>query len=252
MFRLEVANAVEGCDAAPPEITVERDPSSFLEGMTQMALQAPDRCFRLRLGVRDVVGGGISRVEPNTSVAVKDPVSPALGISQFRLESPAIDSPINELGGIVLSRGRYDLDSLTRFHRPLCSKEHVELIPSDYNTQRLMDRNCDRTACSRQPAACDLLHSQMLGYPLPSRFEETNMSCRSCGSGTQKAFASEISVHILGLENVDKPAVMVFPRLLVCMDCGFTELAMTENELRMLGKDPASYVKGAGSPIKQG
>ena len=78
------------------------------------------------------------------------------------------------------------------------------------------------------------------------------MSCRSCGSGNQKGFASEISVHILGLENVDKPTVMVFPRLLVCMDCGFTELAMRENDLRMLGKDPASYVKGAGSPIKQG
>ena len=47
------------------------------------------------------------------------------------------------------------------------------------------------------------------------------MSCMSCGSENQKEFASEITVHILGLENVDKPTVMVFPRLRTCMNCGF-------------------------------
>lgn len=46
-----------------------------------------------------------------------------------------------------------------------------------------------------------------------------------------------MSVHALGLENVDKPAALVFPRLLVCLDCGFAELTLAENELRLLGKD---------------
>jgi hypothetical protein len=72
------------------------------------------------------------------------------------------------------------------------------------------------------------------------------MCCRSCGSENQTKFASEISVHILGLENVNKPTVFVFPGLLVCMDCGFTELTLAENELRLLGKRPASDVKAAG------
>ena len=52
-----------------------------------------------------------------------------------------------------------------------------------------------------------------------------------------------MSVHILGLENVDKPVVWVFPRLLVCMDCGFTELTMPETELRLLGRSGASDVE---------
>ena len=109
MFRLEVANAIECRDAAPPEINVERGPSSVLEAITQMALKAPDRCFRLRLRLRDVVGGGVNRVKPDATVGVKDPVSPTLGISQFRLDGLAIDSPVNELGRTVQSRVRYDL-----------------------------------------------------------------------------------------------------------------------------------------------
>jgi len=78
------------------------------------------------------------------------------------------------------------------------------------------------------------------------------VSCRSYRSENQTEFASEISVHILlGLENVNKPMVLVFPRL-VCMECGFTELTLAENELRLLGKGPASDVEAANSPIKPG
>ena len=55
-----------------------------------------------------------------------------------------------------------------------------------------------------------------------------------------------MNIHFLGLENVDKPTVWAFPRLQVCMNCGFTELTMSENELRLLGKGPASDVKAAG------
>jgi hypothetical protein len=72
------------------------------------------------------------------------------------------------------------------------------------------------------------------------------MSCRSCGAENQTKFAGEMSVHVLGLENVDKPVVWVFPKLLVCMDCGFTELTIAEDELRLLGKGPASDVKADG------
>jgi hypothetical protein len=72
------------------------------------------------------------------------------------------------------------------------------------------------------------------------------MACRSCGSKNLTKFAAETTVHILGLENVDKPTVLIFPKLLVCMDCGFTELKMADSELRLLGKDPASGVESAG------
>jgi hypothetical protein len=53
-------------------------------------------------------------------------------------------------------------------------------------------------------------------------------------------FTSEIAVHFPGLQNVDKPTVFVFPKLLVCLDCGFTEFAIPETELLLLGKDGAT------------
>jgi hypothetical protein len=64
------------------------------------------------------------------------------------------------------------------------------------------------------------------------------MSCRSCGSGSLKNFAGELSVHALGMQNVDAPVVWVFPELQVCMDCGFTELKIDANKLGLLGKGP--------------
>jgi hypothetical protein len=66
------------------------------------------------------------------------------------------------------------------------------------------------------------------------------MACKSCQSSQQKTFTAEIAIHIPGLENVDKPAVLVFPALLICLHCGKTEFAVPEEELRRLGKDEAA------------
>jgi hypothetical protein len=63
------------------------------------------------------------------------------------------------------------------------------------------------------------------------------MSCRICNSDDQRNFNTEINVHFPGLKNLDKPTVFVFPEILVCMDCGFTELVIPESELRLLGTD---------------
>lgn len=65
------------------------------------------------------------------------------------------------------------------------------------------------------------------------------MSCLSCGSENQTEFPSEISVHHPGLENVDTPTTMVFPKLLTCMKCGFTAFKMPEHALRLLQKSSA-------------
>jgi hypothetical protein len=43
-------------------------------------------------------------------------------------------------------------------------------------------------------------------------------------------------VHFPDREGLDKPVVRVFPKLLVCMDCGFTEFAIPETELAELAK----------------
>jgi hypothetical protein len=62
------------------------------------------------------------------------------------------------------------------------------------------------------------------------------MSCKSCKSENQSIFNGEIAVHFPGLKGLDKPIVWVFPKLVVCLDCGFTEFAIPETELRQLAE----------------
>ena len=60
------------------------------------------------------------------------------------------------------------------------------------------------------------------------------MACGSCGSQNQTEFGAEICIHFPGLKNLDKPAVLVFPKLVVCLDCGFAQFTLPETELRLL------------------
>ncbi len=61
------------------------------------------------------------------------------------------------------------------------------------------------------------------------------MSCRSCQSEKRGSFGSEINIHFPGIQGIHKPSIMVFPQLVVCLDCGLTEFDMPKNELRLLG-----------------
>jgi hypothetical protein len=60
------------------------------------------------------------------------------------------------------------------------------------------------------------------------------MSCVSCASGNQAAFATEINIHFPGLKNVDKPSVFVFPKILVCLDCGYSRFTIPDTELAQM------------------
>jgi hypothetical protein len=61
------------------------------------------------------------------------------------------------------------------------------------------------------------------------------MSCKVCQSDNQTQFPSELCIHFPGgLEALDKGCVMVFPRLLVCLNCGFAECSIPEAELQVL------------------
>jgi hypothetical protein len=66
------------------------------------------------------------------------------------------------------------------------------------------------------------------------------MRCKSCGSVNLKKFIGEMGIRSPGLENIDKPAVWVFPVLIVCLDCGIAEFAVPEAELRGLAKGDAA------------
>ena len=59
------------------------------------------------------------------------------------------------------------------------------------------------------------------------------MSCKSCQSD-QRNFTGEMGIHFPGLQGLDKPVVWVFPNLVVCLNCGFTEFVIAERELQQL------------------
>jgi len=60
------------------------------------------------------------------------------------------------------------------------------------------------------------------------------MSCKLCQSEHQNDLTAEVAIHFPGLKGLDKPIVWVYPKLLVCMNCGFTEFAIPETGLRRL------------------
>lgn len=92
-----------------------------------------------------------------------------------------------------------------------------------------------------------LSHEGAFGSYRPSLGGGEARRCKSCTSENQRWFTSEIAVHFSGLKNLDKPTLFLFPKLLVCMDCGFTEFAIPDTELLVLGKQPTPY-EGTRSP----
>ncbi len=70
------------------------------------------------------------------------------------------------------------------------------------------------------------------------------MVCKRCTTDNQRAFSGEVAIHFPGLKGLDKPIVLVYPTLLVCLECGLTEFTVPEKELSMLAAGLA--VAGAG------
>jgi len=66
------------------------------------------------------------------------------------------------------------------------------------------------------------------------------MQCRSCDSENVSEFKGELAIHFPGLKNIDKPAVWVFPDLIICLDCGTAQFLVPEDELRLLAKRDAA------------
>jgi hypothetical protein len=75
------------------------------------------------------------------------------------------------------------------------------------------------------------------------------MYCLSCASNHQSEFAAEMIIHFSGLKNLDKPGVCASPRLLVCLNCGFSEFRLQGPELALLadgfaGSETATRERG--------
>jgi hypothetical protein len=62
------------------------------------------------------------------------------------------------------------------------------------------------------------------------------MSCLLCDSEKQAEFTAEINIHYSGLENIDNPGVLFLPKLLLCLDCGFSTFTTPKTELMLLAR----------------
>ena len=65
------------------------------------------------------------------------------------------------------------------------------------------------------------------------------MKCRSCSSLGAQTFNGEIALHFSGLDGLTRPIVWVFPKVLVCLDCGFAEFAVPDEPMKTL-RNPES------------
>lgn len=50
-------------------------------------------------------------------------------------------------------------------------------------------------------------------------------------------FSAEMLVHLGGLKNLNKSGVCVFPKVLVCLDCGFSQFTVPQADLALLASD---------------
>ncbi len=62
------------------------------------------------------------------------------------------------------------------------------------------------------------------------------MNCAVCASDNQTEFTAEINIHFHGRKNVDHPGVLAFPKVLVCLDCGWSRFTTPRAELSQLAQ----------------
>ena len=62
------------------------------------------------------------------------------------------------------------------------------------------------------------------------------MVCKACSSENQQNFSGELTVAFPGIERLNLCPVYVCQKILVCLDCGYTELVFPATELGKLRK----------------
>lgn len=63
------------------------------------------------------------------------------------------------------------------------------------------------------------------------------MHCALCQSSNQAEFTTEMMIHFRGLRKLTDPGVLVFPKVLVCLNCGFSRFTTPRTDLARLAGD---------------
>jgi hypothetical protein len=60
------------------------------------------------------------------------------------------------------------------------------------------------------------------------------MSCLACASNNHVELSAAIVLNLATFQNADRACAELFPKLLVCLDCGFTRFNVSQHELASL------------------
>ena len=60
------------------------------------------------------------------------------------------------------------------------------------------------------------------------------MPCTFCQSSNQREFSAEMSIYLPYRWNADNTGILVFPKLLVCLDCGGSSFITPTSQLEQL------------------
>lgn len=71
------------------------------------------------------------------------------------------------------------------------------------------------------------------------------MACLACHSNNVAEFAAEIAIHSPTELSVPTPHLMVFPTLLVCLRCGFTNFKLRAEDLRVISEASSKVRRAA-------
>lgn len=66
------------------------------------------------------------------------------------------------------------------------------------------------------------------------------MACKVCNSENLQKLEGELTASLPSLKGLEVPPIYVCQSVLVCMDCGFTELVIPSAELQSLKKTRAA------------
>ena len=80
----------------------------------------------------------------------------------------------------------------------------------------------------------ELLYSYALLEKEEIRKEVRFMACHACHSAMVREYNAETVIHFPGMKGLNIPAVWVFPKFLVCLDCGTTQFVIPDAELKTL------------------
>ena len=75
------------------------------------------------------------------------------------------------------------------------------------------------------------------------------MSCAACHSANEAEFTTEMMIHFSGLKHLSNPGLLIFPRLSICFDCGFSWFTVPKTELASLARAASTSEGNSGQKL---